>query len=132
MRREVWVLIGLIGALAVARLLPLPQNGTIGGMPSLCIFKNTTGLPCPGCGLTRSVVYAAHGLWHQAFTYHPFGPLFLVGLGWGLAAAVISLRRPLNIMNTRGASLAITALGIALVVLWIMRLSGIWPYPKLI
>ena len=132
MRRELWVIIGLIAALAIARLLPLPQNGTIAGMPALCPFKNVTGLPCPGCGLTRSVVYAAHGQWQQAFTYHPFGLLFFAGLGLGLLAAVISLRYPLNIMNTRAASLARMALGIGLLVLWAVRLSGIWPYPSLI
>lgn len=132
MRRELWLIAGIITALVVARLLPLPHNGTIGGMPSLCPFKNITGLPCPGCGLTRSVVYSAHGQWQQAITYHPFGPLFIAGLGVALLAAVISLRYPLNFQQSRAASLLLTAAAIAVLVLWAVRLSGLWPYPSLI
>ncbi len=130
MRREFWIIAGLMTALVVARLLPLPQDGTIGGMPSLCPFKNITGLPCPGCGLTRSVVYSAHGQWQQAITYHPFGPLFLLGVGLTLISAVISLRRPLNVRITRAASIALTITATAILVLWMVRLSGIWPYPS--
>lgn len=129
MRREFWVIAGLVMALVIARLLPLPQNGTIGGMPSLCPFRNITGLPCPGCGLTRSVVYSAHGQWQQAIAYHPFGPLFLVGAGIALIPAVISLRRPFNLYQTRIASILLTMTAIAILILWAVRLSGIWPYP---
>ncbi len=129
MRRQFWIIAGLIMALVVARLLPLPQNGTIGGLPSVCIFKNITGLPCPGCGLTRSVVYSAHGQWQQAITYHPFGPLFLAGVVLALVPAVISLRRPLNLYQTRAASILLTIAATAILILWVVRLSGIWPYP---
>lgn len=132
MRRELWFIIGLLSTLVVARLLPLPQNGTIGGLPSLCIFKNITGLPCPGCGLTRSVVYSAHGQWQQAIAYHPFGPLFLAGVALTLVPAVISLRRPLNLYQTRATSILLTVAAIAILVLWVVRLSGLWPYPSLI
>ena len=41
--------------------------------PVICPFRRLTGLPCPGCGLTRSWVYLAHGRWGDAFAAHPFG-----------------------------------------------------------
>jgi hypothetical protein len=44
----------------------------------LCLFKVTTGRPCPGCGLTRSVSSALTGQLGQAVSHHPFGPLVLL------------------------------------------------------
>jgi hypothetical protein len=46
-------------ALAASRL-PLQ-------LPSVCMFKNITGLPCSGCGMTRAFCALAHGDIHQAF-----------------------------------------------------------------
>ncbi len=37
----------------------------------LCLFKNTTGMPCPGCGLTRSYLALLKGDIVDAFNYHP-------------------------------------------------------------
>jgi hypothetical protein len=83
----------LSGVFAASILLPLPaSNGRIAHLPSVCLFYNLTGLPCPGCGLTRSFVCLGHGHWREALHWHPLGPLlFLVfallwlrcGLFWG-------------------------------------------------
>ena len=40
---------------------------------SLCWFYNVTGLPCPGCGLTRSLACISHLEPGAALRYHPFG-----------------------------------------------------------
>ncbi|HEY7348611.1 MAG TPA: DUF2752 domain-containing protein [Ktedonobacterales bacterium] len=37
---------------------------------SLCLFKNLTGRPCPGCGMTRAISSAAHGDFKQAFRHN--------------------------------------------------------------
>ena len=39
-------------------------------MPSACIFKNITGVPCPGCGLTRSGVALLKGQWQKSLYFH--------------------------------------------------------------
>jgi hypothetical protein len=44
----------------------------------MCIFRATTGLPCPGCGLSRSMVAAAHGDFDLSFAYHRLGLLTLL------------------------------------------------------
>jgi hypothetical protein len=59
--------------------------------PVICPFRALTGLPCPGCGLTRSWVYAAHGWWRESFASHPFG-LLVVAVVLALAVAVVVRR----------------------------------------
>ena len=45
---------------------------------SVCWFKNCTGLPCPGCGLTRSFSCALHGMFLESLHFHPMGLLILL------------------------------------------------------
>lgn len=49
-------------------------------LPPLCLFRLVTGLPCPGCGITRSVVDLVHGDLAASLHHHPFGfvALFLI------------------------------------------------------
>jgi len=64
----------LTAILAASLLLPLPgRDGSIGHLPSVCPFYNLTGLPCPGCGLTRAFVCLGHGQWHESLHWHPLG-----------------------------------------------------------
>jgi hypothetical protein len=71
------------GALAAA-LLPMPgADGRILHIPATCPFYQMTGLPCPFCGMTRSVICLAHGRLAESLHYHPLGIVF------ALAAAVI-------------------------------------------
>ncbi|MCC6546485.1 DUF2752 domain-containing protein [Candidatus Sumerlaeota bacterium] len=51
----------------------LPVNGL--GIP-MCTLKSTAGIPCPGCGLTRSVTSVLHGKFLLAAQYNPFGYIF--------------------------------------------------------
>lgn len=59
--------------------------------PVICPFRRLTGLPCPGCGLTRSWVYGAHGWWKESFAAHPFGLLLVLAVV-ALTAAVVVAR----------------------------------------
>lgn len=51
-----------------------PPHGT--GF-TLCWLKAATGLPCPGCGLTRSLSCGVRGLFLESWQYHPMGLLIL-------------------------------------------------------
>ena len=57
----------------------LPPDGA--GVP-VCLFQAMSGLPCPGCGLTRALSSLVQGHPGAAFSYHPFAfivlPLFLM------------------------------------------------------
>ena len=45
------------------------------GNGNLCYLKATLGIPCPGCGLTRSYISLFKGDFNGALHYHP---LFIV------------------------------------------------------
>ena len=55
-------------ALVASFLLP-PDGAGI----TVCWFKGCFGLPCPGCGLTRSLTSLSQLEFSKAFAYHPFG-----------------------------------------------------------
>jgi hypothetical protein len=44
---------------------------------SLCPFKMITGFPCPGCGITKSLVYFYHGDFYKSVSYHILGPFVI-------------------------------------------------------
>jgi hypothetical protein len=55
-----------------------------------CALKSRTGLPCPTCGMTRSLVLSLHGEWARAWRLMPAGPVALAGL-LALGAALLAL-----------------------------------------
>lgn len=47
----------------------------------ICIFAIVTGLPCPGCGLTRATLALFRLDFKLAFSYHPFVyPITILGI----------------------------------------------------
>ena len=71
--------------LIVGSALPL---GWLTSGPSLCPFKVLTGLPCPGCGLTRSAVAFLHGDPSTSLFYHPLGaPIVIAAVIIGIVDA---------------------------------------------
>lgn len=45
-------------------------------LPGTCTFRELTGVPCPGCGLTRSFISMGHGRLREAWSYNPAGYVF--------------------------------------------------------
>ena len=86
-----WLLVGgaslcLLGVALVTPGIQLP----------LCAFKTITGLPCPTCGLTRTIIALSRGDVDRALFMNP---LAAIACGFGLlyllyAAAVLALRLP--------------------------------------
>ena len=69
---DVFLAGGALGVLVVSVLF------TPGGLPALplCPFHHLTGLPCPGCGLTRAFCAIGHGDFGDAWDLNPFCFLF--------------------------------------------------------
>jgi Protein of unknown function (DUF2752) len=81
------LVVGVCGTLGLANLAGLPIW--------TCPLNHFTGLPCPGCGMTRAVSALVIGHWSQAMHFHPFSPAYLViGVLLGVAAVV-----PPNVRN---------------------------------
>ena len=72
--------------------LLLKLFGTSGG--SLCPFLNISGIPCPFCGLTRSLSSFLRGEILESFSYHPFGPIL-----WGGTALFVTFSLALVFMR---------------------------------
>lgn len=87
----VWLMVG-----AASLCLLLVALATPGIQLPRCAFKTITGLPCPTCGLTRTIIALSRGQVDRAFFLNP---LAAVACGVGLlylvyAAAVLALRLP--------------------------------------
>lgn len=106
-------LTGLTGLL-VARFIPVAR------LPLWhCVFREHTGWPCPGCGLTRAADGLAHGRFGFAFESNPLGAL--AGCLFALAAVVavaqyaFGLSLPVPVLSSREARLGRMGLAMALV-----------------
>lgn len=55
--------------------------------PTICLFRLTTGLDCPACGLTRAFRAMGRLDASAAFRYNPLGPLIflVVAFAWMFA-----------------------------------------------
>ena len=45
--------------------------------PGFCLFKRITGIPCPSCGSTRSVLSILNGDLDAALFWNPFGLIIM-------------------------------------------------------
>jgi hypothetical protein len=130
---------GASGALALG--LPIVAAGVAAwdparhGGPTLCPIRALTGVPCPGCGLTRATGALLRGRWGDAIDLHPLILLAALQLAivWGLVVLAFArgaLPRPVG-QHVRVARRppawvmpAVLALNaIAFVSVWAVRLS---------
>ena len=73
---------GIIGAL-ITLMIPFflmffNQSNHLETDQSLCPLKMLSGFPCPGCGITKSLVYFYEGDIYKSLYYHILGPLVIV------------------------------------------------------
>jgi hypothetical protein len=90
--------LGLIwGAIALAAALLAPLATPLASLLPVCVFRDLTGLPCPGCGTAHAALALARLDLPHAIAFNPLATLgALVFLLGGAAAAVATLAgRPL-------------------------------------
>jgi hypothetical protein len=80
-----WTLAGLAGLLVLHVWVPAS-----GLQNTVCLFRRLTGIPCPGCGMTRAFAHLAKGEWAAAAHDHPLAfplaaEIVLTWLAWGAA-----------------------------------------------
>ena len=73
-------------ALVAARYLPITDM-----LPD-CAFKAFTGIPCPTCGTTRSLMHLAHGDLRGSLLMNPvFALVMVLALLWFLYNSIVLL-----------------------------------------
>lgn len=88
---------------------------------AFCPSVVIAGLPCPGCGLTRSVLFFVTGQWERSFYVHPLGwALVLLALYCGFFRYVRGKRVP-------GVKWILAGFLIAAVVLFVIRMGLYFP-----
>lgn len=58
-----------------------------------CLILALTGIPCPGCGMTRAYLAFFHMDFERAFLYHPLFPSFIVLIVAFLCALAWRIRK---------------------------------------
>jgi hypothetical protein len=119
---SIWGLL-LLGALYVFAFEP----GKTGIFPP-CVFRQLTGLQCPGCGSTRALHQLLHGHFVTAFTLNPLfviaTPLLLYVL---LKYTTLSFRGITPKPNALPARY-IYLIFVVIVSFWILRNTPLYPF----
>lgn len=92
MKGRLLMLIACILTLTFPLLLIVAgQDVHLEGGQSLCPFKMLFGFPCPGCGITKSLVFLYEGDLVKSFSYHLFGPPLFLSCVAGVSIITFSL-----------------------------------------
>jgi hypothetical protein len=67
-----------------------------------CSFRERFGLPCPTCGLTRSMILTLHGQLERAWRIAPGGPALALGVLFAAAGLLILAAAELWTANRSG------------------------------
>jgi len=116
-----WIAAGLAGAAGLFLLrfwVPPP-----GARFTVCLLRRFTGLPCPGCGMTRAFAHLAKGEWAAAAVDHPFAFLLAAELGLAWLAWGTALARGRPVRMPPWFERAAFAHLLALTAFWLGRLS---------
>lgn len=116
-RRDRLILLSPLPVLAVLFAAPAFEDS-----PTVCPFALTTGVACPGCGMTRAASMLIRGDFISAMTFHPLVPLLaLLGVG-GWAWFGLRKRGMVQPMSGRLVNGILISLVAALLIVWVARL----------
>ena len=84
-----------------------------------CLSRRLTGMECPFCGISHSLVALADGNITASFAYHPLGPVMaLLYLAFITAVAATIRRRTDPVIESRAFSVLCGSLVVASLVVW--------------
>lgn len=90
---------GLLLALAFVNMTGIVSaDGIVGAIPVFCPFEALTGIPCPGCGMTRAILSLIAGNFGEAALYNPFCFFLLFMVMASIAPARLQKQVPARIV----------------------------------
>ena len=117
--RERFVLVSPFAAMGILAIVPAIDDG-----PTVCPFALTTGMACPGCGMTRAASHLLRGDLSSAVSLHPLVPaIALLALGgwiWFVLRKT-GIARPIS---SRLLNVILIAVFVALMAVWAARLTA--------
>ena len=87
----------------------------------VCPLANLWGLPCPGCGMTRSLVLLLTGRWRESWRMHPFLGAWILFIGAGAA------ERYLFQKNGKWKKVVLVLLLVGMIVWYVYRMATVFP-----
>lgn len=100
---------------------------------TLCLFKSATGIPCPSCGITRSVLLLAQGNVMLALWINPLGiiaGLLLIIIPLWIIVDLIRNRLSLLAVYTRSEEIIRSQKMIYIPLIALVALNWIWNITK--
>lgn len=88
---------------------------------AFCPVAIVTGLPCPGCGMTRAVLFFATGQIQRGWKMNP------IGIGWLVLAVYFCMMRYWFGKRPRGVLQAGGVLTVCMVIFYAYRMYRIFP-----
>jgi hypothetical protein len=90
-----------------------------------CVFFRLTGVPCPGCGLTRACLLLLTGEVRASIKFHAFAPIFVVLIAMLIICTVLPKAVTASFINKaetleRQTGITIIILG-GLILYWLAR-----------
>jgi hypothetical protein len=112
--------VGALAAIAGALL--------VSGLP-LCPFAYFSGVPCPGCGLTRAGLCLLRGDVQGAMALSPLAPIVVPFVGLVVARAFWLYVRGRAELPPRWVTRGALALWAGMIVVWALRFTGMMGGP---
>jgi len=88
-----------------------------------CVFKGLTGIPCPTCGSTRSVIHLSHGDISAALFMNPLSALFMsaavIYFLYCLITLIFCLPRLIITLSDREKNIMRTGVAMVLLAQWV-------------
>lgn len=113
-RLILWSPLAVIGVLLAA---PLADDGT-----TICPFALSTGVACPGCGMTRAASALVRADLGTAVAFHPLVPAIALLAATGWVWYLLRRTGRVQAMSNRMLNGVLVATALALVGVWLARL----------
>lgn len=106
--------------LCVAAVFAVHHQATLDALPHVCLVQAVGGIPCPGCGITRSILAMLSGDPSRAWHMNPVGPLLCLAVVSQVPLRLLALTGVLNSRRAMAASHGLTAIILtALILNWL-------------